>query len=73
MEASDSCALEAVQTKLVSYDQELYETHLVTAETLVKIAASKQKNKLLEFGLTGTEVEILTDVYLASSSGQYSS
>lgn len=48
-----------------------HETHLVTAETLVKIAASK--NKLLEFGLTGTEVEILADVYLASSSGQYSS
>ena len=51
MEALSS-ALAAVHPQLAGHAEELYGTHLVSADTFVKVAASKQKHKLVEFGLT---------------------
>ena len=69
MEALSS-ALAAVHPDLVRLAEGLYKTHLVSADTLVKLAASGQKQKLVKLGLTDTEAERCIELY---SSGHYQS
>ena len=70
MEALNN-ALAAVQPKIARHEKELYDTQLVSAQTFVKIASSKDKKKLLEWGFTVTEAERCVDIHSASSSGRY--
>ena len=72
MEALSS-ALAAVHPQLAGHAEGLYGIHLVSADTFVKVAASKQEQKLVEFGLSQKEAERCIDLYSASPSGQHQS